>query len=205
MWSCAAVLAVCCAGATRAAAGQDSKSAPLARELSTLMTSRQLDVFAVEDPARPGFFIAVRSYPGVQLLLVGAASNSIEYMKYQLDRKDYGEAYAALHVSAVPATKLFVQDMGCDGVRREGDPVDVVYHQAATQILLDGTGKASGLSKSAYAAKATELDVRYADLLRVVLETIRAAAAGEEPGRDPVRHIPRGAAPILDSSGSAPR
>jgi hypothetical protein len=184
---------------------QESKSAALAKELVTLMGERKLDAFAVQDPATPGYFVAVRPYPDIQLLIVGAQSSSVDYVKYQLDRKDYGEVYSALNASAVPETKVFVQDMGCDGVRREGDPVDVVYHQAATQILLDGTGKASGLSKSAYAAKATELDVRYADLLRVVLETIRAAAAGEEPGRDPVRHIPRGAAPILDSSGSAPR
>jgi hypothetical protein len=168
------VLAVCCAGVPRTAAAADSKSAPLAKELSALMAERQLDAFAVPDPARPGFYVAVRSYPGVQLLLVGAESNALEYLKYQLDRKDYGESYAALHNSAVPTTKLFVQDMGCDGLSRDGEPVDVVYQQAATQLLLDGNGKASGLAKDAYAAKVAEVDARYAELLQLVLKTMRA-------------------------------
>jgi hypothetical protein len=98
-------------------------------------------------------------------------------MKYQLDRKDYGESYAALHNSAVPRTKLFVQDMGCDGFSRDGEHVDVVYQQAAGQLLLDGSGKASGLSKDAYAAKAAEVDARYAELLELVIKTIRGDAA----------------------------
>jgi hypothetical protein len=169
------------AGAAGTAAGDDSKSAPLAKELTTLMTARQIDAFAVESPTRPGYFVAVRAYPGVQLLLVAAESNSTEYMEYQLERKDYGEAYLALNTSAVPATKLFVQDMGCDGVRREGDRVDVIYQQAETQFLLDGSGKANGLSKDAYSAKAAQIDARYAELLQLVLDAVRSAAAGKTP------------------------
>jgi hypothetical protein len=178
---CVATLAVVLAGAAGTAAREDSKSAPLAKELTTLMTTRQLDVFAVEDPTRPGYFVAVRAYPGVQLLLVGAESNSIQYMEYQLERKDYGEAYSALNSTAVPATKLFVQDMGCDGVRREGDRIDVIYQQAASQFLLDGSGKANGLSKDAYSVKAAQLDAQYAELLQLVLDSIRSAAAGGMP------------------------
>ena len=176
-WGVAAVLTVCGVAATQTA-GPKSKSEALARELSSLMAARQIDAFAVQDPARPGFFVAVRSYPGVQLLLVGAESKAIDYVKYQLDRKDYGESYAALHASAVPTTKLFVQDMGCDGLHRDGDPVDVVYDKAATQLLLDGDGKASGLSREAYIAKAAEVDGRYAQLLQLLVETIRTGPSG---------------------------
>lgn len=176
-WGYAAVLTVCGVAAAYTA-GPKSKSETLARELSSLMASRQIDAFAVQDPARPGFFVAVRSYPGVQLLLVGAESKSIDYVKYQLDRKDYGESYSALHASAIPATKLFVQDMGCDGLQRDGDPVDVVYDKTATQLLLDGDGKASGLSKEDYVAKAAEVDDRYAELLRLLVETIRTDPSG---------------------------
>jgi hypothetical protein len=173
-WMFAAALALC-GGAP--AVASDSKSAPLAKELSALMASRRIEAFAVQDPARPGFYVAVRSYPGVQLLLVGAESNALEYMKYQLDRKDYGESYAALHNSAVPTTKLFVQDMGCDGLSQNADHVDVVYQQTATHLLVDDSGKASGLSKDAFKAKVAEVDARYAELLQLVLKTIRADTA----------------------------
>jgi hypothetical protein len=194
-WKCTAVLTLCCALTSGASTAPESKSAALAKDLSELMASRGIDAFAAQDRARPAFFVAVRSYPGVQLLLVGAESTAVEYVKYQVEHKNYGEAYTALHSSAVPATKLFVQDMGCDGLQRDGDPVDVVYHQASTQLLLDGNGKASALSKEAYTAKAAEADARYAELLQLVLKAIRADGAGNQAVSDPRRlDLPNGAA-----------
>jgi hypothetical protein len=140
-----------------------------------------LDAFAVQDPSRPGFFVAVRSYPGVQLLVVGGKSSAIDYIKYQLDRKDYGEAYSALHSSAAPDTKLFVHDMGCDGLTGESGQVDVVYEKGADQMLFDGAGKASGLSKDGYATKFMAIDEEYAALLDIVLKAIRPSTAGLGP------------------------
>ncbi len=64
--------------------------------------------------------------------------------------------------------------MGCDGVGAGGDLVDVVYEKGAEQILFDGKGKASGLSKDIYATKVTETDTRYAALLEAVLKAMRA-------------------------------
>ena len=177
----AAVLAVLWACAPLIAGAEQSKSAPLARELTALLSERHLDAFAVEDPSRPGFFVAVRSYPGVQLLVVGGKSSAIDYIKYQLDRKDYSEAYTALHTSASPETKLFVHDMGCDGLTRESDQVDVVYGKGADQVLFDGTGKASGLAKDAYNTKVTAVDAEYTALLDIVLKAIRPSTGGLDP------------------------
>jgi hypothetical protein len=177
----AGLLAAFCACASLMALGQDSKSASLAKELTTLLAERHLDAFAVQDPSSPGFFVAVRSYPGVQLLVVGGKSSAIDYLKYQLDRKDYSEAYSALHSSAEPDTKLFVHDMGCDGLARESDQVDVVYEKAADQMLFDRAGKASGLSKDAYATKLMAIDAQYAALLDIVLKAIRPSTDGLGP------------------------
>jgi hypothetical protein len=152
---------------------QESKSAALAKELVTLMGERKLDAFAVQDPATPGYFVAVRPYPDVQLLIVGAQSSSVDYVKYQLDRKDYGEVYSALNASAVPETKVFVQDMGCDGLQKAGEHVDVLYEKAATQVLFDGSGKASGLSKTEYATKAAATDAHYTKMLGMLIAGLR--------------------------------
>jgi len=205
-WRCAAALALCCALPSGTSASPESKSAALAKELSELMASRRIDVFAAQDPARPAFFVAVRAYPGVQLLLVGAESTAVEYVKYQVDHKNYGEAYAALHTSAVPATKLFVQDMACDGLQRDGDPVDVVYHRASAQLLLDGNGKASALSKEAYTAKATEADARYAEWLELALKAIHADSAGDQAVDETGRALRRIEQPnVAAAIGPAPR
>jgi hypothetical protein len=163
------------AGAPLASA-QESKSSPLAKELMTLMTEQKLDAFAVPDPAKPGYFVAVRSYPNVQLLVVGAQSSSADYVKYQIDQKAYGEAYSGLNASAVADTKIFLQDMGCDGLHKEGEHVDVMYEKASTQVLFDGNGKTSGLSKSAYAAKVTATDAHYSEMLTMLLEGLRKSA-----------------------------
>jgi hypothetical protein len=177
----AGVLTAFCAWSPVMALGQDCKSAPLAKELTTLLAERRLDAFAVQDPSRPGFFVAVRSYPGVQLLVVGGSSSAIDYITYQLARKDYGEVYSALHSSAASATKLFVHDMGADGLTRESDQVDVVYEKDADQMLVDRAGRASGLSKEAYASKVTAIDEEYAALLDIVLKEIRQSTPGLGP------------------------
>jgi hypothetical protein len=163
------------------ALGEDSKSAPLAKELTMLLAERHLDAFAVQDPSRPGFFVAVRSYPGVQLLVVGGSSTASDYLEYQLDRKDYGEVYSALHSSAAADTKLFVHDMGGDGLTRGSDQVDVVYEKDADQMLVDRGGKASGLTKEVYASKFMTIDEKYAALLDIVLKAIRQSTASLGP------------------------
>lgn len=159
------------------ALGQPNESAALAKQLTALMAERGLEVFAAQDSSKPDYFIAIRAYPGVQLLIVGAKSNSPDYIKYQIDQRAYDEAYAGLNASAVPDTKLFIQDMGCDGLQRDGDPVDVAYEKAHTQVVFDGNGKASGLSKGAYASKVTATDTSYAGMLALLLERLRSSPA----------------------------
>ena len=117
----------------------------------------------------------------MQLLVVGGSSTAIDYIEYQLDRKDYGDVYSALHSSATPDTKLFVHDMGGDGLTRESGEVDVVYEKDADQMLVDRAGKASGLSKKAYASKFMAIDEKYTALLDVALKAIRQSTPSLGP------------------------
>jgi hypothetical protein len=168
------VMALRLAGVPLAAA-QEPTSGDLAKQLVTVMIERKLDAFAAQDPAKPGYFVAVRTYPGVQMLVVGAQSNSTDYIKYQIERHDYGEAYSALNASAVPETKVFLQDMGCDGLQTD-EHVDVMYEKASSQVVFDRNGKASGLSKSAYAAKLTAADAHYRTMLEMLLSDLRRSS-----------------------------
>jgi hypothetical protein len=138
-----------------------------------LMTERNLTAYAIEDAAKPGHFVAALAYPGVQLLVVSARSSSLDYVRWQIAQKQYAEAYSALNSSAVPDSKLFFQDMGCDGLTRDGALIDVMYEKAADQVLFDGKGKASKLSKTEYETKLTAADAQYSAMLSALLAGLR--------------------------------
>jgi hypothetical protein len=169
------------AAAARTPADETATSAQLVTELVKLLTDKGLNAYAVEDPARPEHFVAVLAYPGVQLLVASARSTSTDYLKWQIAHKQYAEAYSALNGSAVPATKVFFQDLGCDGLTADGAQVDVMYERAAHQVLFDGNGKSSGLSKAEYAKKRAAAEAQYSTMLSMLLESLRASAA---PGVD---------------------
>ena len=65
--------------------------------------------------------------------------------------------------------------MGCDGLSRGGEQVDVMYDEAGRQVLLDGQGRASGLSKNEYAAKFGTAETQYSAMVTVLLQALRAA------------------------------
>jgi hypothetical protein len=155
----------------------DGKSRLLATDLVKMLAERQLEGYAIEDPARPGYFIAVRSYPGVQLLLVEARSTAPEYIRAQIAQQAYAEAYSVLNSTAVADTKLFFHDMGCDGLTRDGDQLDVMYEQAVRQVVFDGKGKASGLSKGEYNAKFGTAELQYAGMVTLLLDSLKSAAS----------------------------
>lgn len=150
-------------------------SAVTTRELVTTMTTEKLTAFAVQDPAMPTRFVAALLFPETQLLMVAAVSTSPDYIKAQIAQKQYAEVYAALNASAAPATKLFFQDMGCDGLSRDGEQVDVMYDESGRQVLFDGQGKISGLSKNAYAATFGTAETQYTAMVAVLLKGLRAA------------------------------
>jgi hypothetical protein len=160
---------------------ENGKSGTLATGLVKMMADRNLEGYAIEDPARPGYFVAVRSYPGVQLLLVEARSTATDYIRSQIAQKEYVEVYSVLNSTAVPDTKLFFQDMGCDGLTRDGDQIDVMYEQAVRQVVFDGKGKASGLSKSEYNAKLGTAEAQYTAMVTILLDSLKSTASSSIP------------------------
>jgi hypothetical protein len=168
---------------------QDGKagSAVTTKELVTSMTTQQLTAFAVQDPAAPTRFVAALLFPETQLLIVAAVSTSPDYIKAQITQKQYAEVYSALNASAAPETKLFFQDMGCDGLSRDGEQVDVMYDETGRQVLFDGQGKISGLSKNEYAAKFGTAETQYTAIVTVLLNGLRTATGSESAQPSDVR------------------
>jgi hypothetical protein len=179
---CLAALLITSANAAPALCEADRPSAAAAPEVVRMLTARGLNAFAAEDPARPGHFVAVLAFPGAQLLAVSGETTSAEFLRWQIAERQYAGAYATLQSTAVPATKLFVHDMGCDGLEGAGGQVDVVYESGRTQTLIDGSGKGSRLSKGDYALKFTAAEVQYGAMLTLILQRLRTS--GEFAGAE---------------------
>jgi hypothetical protein len=151
-----------------------SRSAPLAKELSGVLLEKKLDAIAAVDPADDQRFVAALFFPNVQLLVVSARYPAPALLAEQLTQKVYGEVYGALHGASVRETKLFIQDMGADGIHPDpGQSVDVVYERDVTQILFDGHPEKRDTSKAAYAEHFQRLDDSYSRMLKLLIAEAR--------------------------------
>ena len=98
------------------ARAQESKSAALAAELVKLLDQLKLDSLAAK-VAAPDQFVATLYFPGSQLLVVGAKYYVPERMDYSIGEKKYRDVYIDLNSAAVPKTKIFISDLGANGLQ----------------------------------------------------------------------------------------
>src|SRR3954451_20118079 len=115
-------------------------SAAAVQDLISEMTSKQLQAIAAADPDVPNRFVAAMLVPGVQLLVVGAETTAPAFIQQQITARQFSEAYSSLHPAAVPATKLFIQDMVANGLGADGE-VDIMYEQGTRQTIFDDDPK----------------------------------------------------------------
>jgi len=175
----AAMVATLCAAetSTSAATGPESASRPMAAQLTTILASAKLESVAAEDPARPGYMVAVLYVPGVQMLTIAGQCDSIEALRGQLAAKAYRDLYGNLQSCSNPASRLFIHDMAADGLEREpphqGAPFDIVYEHMATRTKLDGDFKGQNLSADEYNQRFTTIDAEYARLLAILIQSVR--------------------------------
>lgn len=147
-----------------------SGSAALTKELVTLMGTRQLDAIATADPAAPGRFVAAMVYPGVQLLVVRAQPPSAADTATRINYRMYRDAYSDVQQPLKPEGKLFIQDMGADGLSPIGSTsVDIMYEDGTRQTIFDGNWKKLGMSQAEYQKKYAAADAEYTRLLALLV------------------------------------
>src|SRR5262245_13440157 len=100
-----------------AASAQETKSAPLAKQLAAALDARKLDSVAAKDPSAPDTFVAALYFPGMQLLVVSAKYTVPQLLDSRLGKKEYRDTYIDLNSASVPETKVFIQDASADGFR----------------------------------------------------------------------------------------
>lgn len=147
-------------------------------DLVKALGEKQLTAVAAKHPSEPGRYIAAMHFPGVQLLVISARTQSPDYIDAKLAAGAYADVYAALQ-QGIPESKLFIHDMGGDGLRGgEGGTADIVYERGKDVRVIDGDHQAAKMSKAEYEKVIRQLDRRYTELLRVLVQAVGANRSG---------------------------
>ena len=156
------------------ALAQESKSATLASELAKLLDSRKLDSIAAQGAA-PDEYVGCLYFPGSQLLVVGAKYSAPERMQQLLGAKNYRDIYIDLNSASVPQTKVFVSDLGANGLQfdRTGnqpwDTVDV----GGKSYSFDGDWGKAKISRDEYTKAYQTTDDQYTKMLEALVAEIK--------------------------------
>lgn len=159
------VLAV---GAPVGASAQESKSAPLAKQLTQLLDAAKLDSIAASDPN--GGFVAALYIPGTQLLVVSGKFNSPVGANERIKNKEYRDLYMDLQGAALPGSRVFASDVSCDGLmfKGNGDGAADSWDFANKSVTFDGHKKAK-MTEQDYSKTYTDADEQYARILALLL------------------------------------
>jgi hypothetical protein len=158
------------------AAGQDSKSAAVAKELIQTLDAGKLDGIAAADPATPGSFIAALYIPGTQLLVVSAKYSAPPLLVDRITAQDFRSVYVDLQSASVRGTKVFIQDQGADGLTSRpggGDQPADSWDEGDKTVAFDGDWKKAKIAEADYTRTYSDADGRYAKMLTTLLAQAR--------------------------------
>jgi len=152
---------------TTVAAAQTSQSTGAARSLVQRLEARHLEAVAVADPRAPGRFIAAMYVPPSQLLVVGARHPNADVVAAAIREGRYRDVYIDLQTTPTVEDKLFVHDIGADGLTQAAHTVvDNAYQNGARAELARG-GQATD--------RFTTIDAEYARMLGVLAGALDAS------------------------------
>jgi hypothetical protein len=157
------------------ASAQESKSAPLAKQLAAALDAAKLDCIAAKDPSAPDVFVAALYFPGVQLLIVSAKYSVPQLLNERLAKKEYRDTYLDLNGASVPASKVFLEDPGADGLKakREENQAFDSYEADGKRTMFDGDWKKQKLSEQDYMKAFADADVRYTQILTALIAQLK--------------------------------
>ena len=113
--------------------------------------------------------------PGVQLLVVSAKYTVPALLNEKLGNKQYRDVYIDLNSASVPDSKVFIEDLGADGLhadRNENQPYDT-YEIGGKRTAFDGDYKKQKLSKEEYQKVYGAADDRYSAMLQALLAQLK--------------------------------
>ena len=156
-----------------AALAQESKSAALATELTRLLDQAKLDSIAAKhDPA--GQYVSALYIAGSQLLVVSAKYSQPARIDYLLGEKKYQEIYQDLNSAAERQSKVFVMDLGANGLRfkREKNELDTA-DLAGKSVVFDGDWGKAKISEAEYRKTFESTDTQYMEMLQALVAALK--------------------------------
>jgi hypothetical protein len=160
------------------ALAQESKSAPLAKQLASALAAAKLDSVAAKDPTRPDVYVGALYIPGLQLLTIGAQYSAPALLDQRLAKGEFREVYIELNSAGAPASKVFVEDLGGDGlkVKPERDNPFDSYESAGKRTMFDEEWGKQKMSEQEYLKIFAAADQRYAEMLTALLAQLKKSS-----------------------------
>ena len=157
------------------ASAQESKSTSLAKQLAAALDAAKLDSVATQDPSASDTFIGALYFPGLELLVVSAKYTVPALLIEKLSKKEYRDVYIDLNSASVPESKVFIDDLGADGLkaeRNENQPFDT-FEEGAKRVAFDSDWKKQKLTKEDYMKTFASSDERYSRFLTALLAQLK--------------------------------
>jgi hypothetical protein len=157
------------------AGAQDSRSAPLAKQLVAALNAAKLDSIAAKDPAAADVFIGALYIPGTQLLVISGKYSAPILLDTRISKKEYRDVYIDLNSASPIDSRLFIEDLGADGLRAKREDNEGFDSVEATgkRTMLDSDWKKQKLSEDDYMKTFASSDARYAQMLTALLAQIK--------------------------------
>jgi hypothetical protein len=155
------------------ALAQDSKSATPVIELVKMLDSMKLESFAVRGTS-PNEYVGALYFPGSQLLVVGAKFDTPWRADSLLDQKNYRDIYIELNSASLPQTKVFISDLGANGLRfkKDGNTYDTVDVDGKT-YKFDGDWKKAKITEEDYSKAYSTSDQQYMQMIQTLLAGLK--------------------------------
>ena len=154
---------------------QEPKSAALAAELGRLLDQMKADSIAARVPSADDQYVGALYFPGSQLLVVTARYTVPELLNNKLAEKAYRDIYIDLNSASVPESKVFVSDLGVNGLRarRDGDnPYDTI-EMAGKNLSFDGDWRKAKISEDEYMKGYQRAEAEYVKMLEALLSELK--------------------------------
>lgn len=173
----AALMAALVAPPSAAAQDDTSKSAPLVKELVSLLTENELTSMAARDPIERDRFIAALFYPGQLMVITGKYTVPV-LLDEKISFDKYMDVYVELNGAAVPESKIFIEDQFADGlVASKNTPFDS-WIVGDKVTLFDGNHRKAKMSRDDYRKLVADADAQYAKLLELLIAQAKASIKG---------------------------
>ena len=154
---------------------QESKSAALAKALTAALEADKLDAIAAKDPSAPDLFYAALYIPNAQLLVVSARFSAPQVLNDRLAKKEFRDTYIDLNSASIPASKIFIMDVGADGLKPKNadNQGSDSFEEGGKTTSFDGDWKRQKLSEQDYTKAYSSADQRYSQILQTLLAQLK--------------------------------